>query len=127
MTDTNAKDTAWFRGEGGMVHEYDLPLREVFADQVRQGRLVEVAGPDGAAVPADKGHVGAATPQLVGPGQTIAARPQDAATVEVWRDYATAVVAYGGVAAGGVDAGAIDKMSKRQLIEAFGTVQSGPN
>ena len=123
---SSKQDTGWFRGEGGAVHEYSLPLAEVYADQVRAGHLVVVTGPDGG-VPTPSGaeHV-AAPPQLVGPGQTIAARPQDSATVEVWRDYAVAVLAYGG-AAGSGDAGDIAKMSKRQLIEQFGEVQSGPN
>ncbi len=37
------KQFGYFRSEGGSVFKFDLPLREVFAEQVAQGRLVEVA------------------------------------------------------------------------------------
>jgi hypothetical protein len=40
--------TAWFRGEGGGLHLFDLPLNEIYAAQERQGRLIRV-NPDGSA------------------------------------------------------------------------------
>lgn len=39
-------DTAWFRGEGGSIHGFDLPLAPEIAAQIRTGRLVQVDGPD---------------------------------------------------------------------------------
>lgn len=40
--------SAWFRGEGGSLLEFDLPLTEHYAAQERQGRLIRV-NPDGSA------------------------------------------------------------------------------
>jgi hypothetical protein len=40
-------ETGWFRGEGGVIYEMDLPLREVMQEKVTKGYLVRVAGPDG--------------------------------------------------------------------------------
>lgn len=43
-----------FRGEGGGLHEFDLPLPDVYAAQERAGRLVRVdpPSPSASAVPA---------------------------------------------------------------------------
>lgn len=38
--------SAWFRGEGGGLHLFDLPLNEIFAAQERQRKLIRV-NPDG--------------------------------------------------------------------------------
>lgn len=35
-------DVGHFRGTGGVVHQMDLPLPEVYADQVERGDLVRV-------------------------------------------------------------------------------------
>lgn len=35
-------DVKTFRGEGGALHQLSVPLGEVYADQVRSGRLVEI-------------------------------------------------------------------------------------
>lgn len=37
--------SAWFRGEGGGLHEFALPLPDVYAQQERAGRLTRVDPP----------------------------------------------------------------------------------
>jgi hypothetical protein len=39
-------DTIWLRGEGGGLHEFDLPLDDRFATRLERGELVRVY-PDG--------------------------------------------------------------------------------
>lgn len=40
-------ETAWFRLEGGVVQEMDLPLAEGIEQRVRSGAILRVNGPDG--------------------------------------------------------------------------------
>ena len=35
-------ESAWYRGEGGGLFQFDLPLPSVYAEQERQGRIARV-------------------------------------------------------------------------------------
>lgn len=73
-------ETAWFRCEGGVVLEMDLPLPEGIGQRVRQGAIVRVAGPDGAP------YVEAPDePEVPGPPTT---RPAPSASKSDWVGWA---------------------------------------
>ncbi len=109
-------DTKWFRGEGGGLHEFAVPLPEVFADQVRSGRLVEVPPP----TPAVKAGPAAApvADAVADPDETDAApldsveRPARADSKADWIAYAAHVST--------MPRADLDAMTKSQLIEQFG-------
>ena len=42
-----AKETGWFRLEGGTFQEMDLPLHEAIAARVAKGEIIRVANADG--------------------------------------------------------------------------------
>ena len=109
--------SAWFRGEGGGLHEFDLPLPELYAAQERQGRLTRV-NPDGSAwsdEPAQeteeerKARVDAEDDRRpLGPQ-----RPSQAAAKAQWVDYAQLV--------SDLSQDEAAAMTKAELVERFGS------
>jgi len=108
--------SGWFRGEGGGLHKFDLPLPELYAAQERQGRLIRV-NPDGSAwsdEPVQESEQerqaredAADLERPIGP-----VKPSRADSKAQWVDYAelSSELAHDELAA----------MTKAQLVERFG-------
>jgi hypothetical protein len=94
-------ETHYYRGEGGVVWPYDLPLPEPIQEKVTKGYLRRVHS-DGSpwAPPAA---------EAVDPGDQ---RPGQAAVKAEWVGYAVRVH--------GADADEADGMTKADLIEKYG-------
>lgn len=95
--------SGWFRGEGGGLHKFDLPLPAVYARQERAGRLVRVDPP----VPAAPAGAPAATP-----GSGSLERPARSDSKQEWLDYASQVPNPDGLDLG--------SLSKAELVKEFG-------
>lgn len=106
-------ETRWFRGEGGGLHQFDVPLKEPYAEQARKGRLVEVPAPASAAAGAP-----AATPTpAVDPAPADEAadeidRPGRAHPKADWVAYAADV--------SGLPAEQLEQLTKAELITEYG-------
>lgn len=99
--------TGWFRGEGGVIFEMDLPLPEAIAQRVRQGAIQRVAGPKGGQYIAEEDDQ---TPGAPAPAPPTSRPPQSAPKAE-W--VAWAVVR-------GADPETAPAMSKGDLIDRYG-------
>lgn len=108
--------SAWFRGEGGGLHLFDLPLPAAYAEQERQGRLIRVnsdgsAWSDAPGVESDeerKAREDAADLERpIGP-----VKPSRADSKAQWVDYAelSSELAHDELVG----------MTKAQLVERFG-------
>lgn len=96
----NENDTEfrYYRGEGGVVWELELPLTPEMADQVRQGKLVEVPKPE---------DVGDDTPRRVAGNEPAPHEPKS-----VWVEWAIAH---------GMSHAEAQNLSRNDLVEKFAT------
>lgn len=99
--------SAWFRGEGGGLHKFDLPLSEVYAAQEAAGRLTRVDPP----APAPAAPVAAEPVEAVEP-VAVPERPAQADRKADWVAYAAAV--------SDLTEAEADEMTKADLIDRFG-------
>ena len=102
-----------YRGEGGAVIRFDLPLAEQYAEQVRKGRLVEV--PDAAdAVSGAPAATPAAAVDPAPPDEPAdsADRPGRAHPKADWVAYAIQV--------SDLTEAEADELTKAELISRFG-------
>jgi hypothetical protein len=91
------KETAYFKGEGGVVWPMTLPLPEVMGDKVTRGQMRRVNA-DG-------------TPYS-DPAESPAVPPAQSAPKVDWVGYAVRV--------GGMDLDTAEAMTKADLVDAFG-------
>lgn len=99
-------NTAWFRGEGGVVMEMDLPLPEAIAQRVQMGAIVRVADQDGGPyIPPDEAEEADEVPA------PPTERPADSALKPAWIAWAVACGAEPETALG---------MTKPDLIDKYG-------
>lgn len=101
-------ETAWFRGEGGGLHEFALPLSEVYAEQERKGWLTRADPP----APASAGapEAGAVEPLGVDPSLGSLERPPRSDPKAEWLAYARQIS----------NRDDLDELSKAELIKEFG-------
>jgi hypothetical protein len=109
MAAPETPETAWFRGEGGGVWRFDLPLSEVMAEQAAKGLLVRVHE-DGStwAEPPPAEPVEADS----GPAESAPAKPAQADSKAAWVAYAHAVT--------GRPVDELDALTKADLIKEVG-------
>lgn len=102
-----ATETAFYRGEGGVVWEMDLPLSEVMQEKVVKGTLRRV---DADGMP----YVEASEPDEGGSDLTngVPPRPPQSAGKAEWVGYAVLV--------GEMTVDDADAMTKADLIDKFG-------
>lgn len=98
-----APPTAWFKGEGGVVFEMDLPLPEAIAQRVQMGAIVRVADADGAPYVPSTEDVEVPGPPTV--------RPADSAPKSAWVAWAVA---------SGADPETTQGLTKTELVEKYG-------
>lgn len=98
-------DTAWFRCEGGIVMEMDLPLPEGIAQRVERGAIMRVANADGDPYVAGDDTIGVEVPA------PPTRRPADSAAKAAW--VAWAVVC-------GADPEEASGATKGDLVEQYG-------
>lgn len=108
-----AKETGFFRGEGGVVIEMDLPLPEVMQDKVTRGTLRRV-NEDGSPVGVVSEEDTATTGNEGGSDLTdgVPPRPAVNASKAEWVGYAVLV--------GEMAPDEAEAMTKQDLIDRFG-------
>jgi len=116
------RESGFFRGAGGGVHEFDLPLSEEFQNQVAAGRLVRVNADGSTFVTQVTEGSEVTTGSTVTPSteddeiMILAGgkpdRPSDNAALPTWKTYA--------VQAKGGDPVKVEGMTKPELIKAYG-------
>lgn len=102
-------ETAFFRGEGGVVLEMDLPLPEGIAQRVERGAIVRVANAQGDPYVATEG-----TPLVPAPPTK---RPADSAPKAAWVAWAVAC---------GADPEEASGANKGDLVERYGNAEPAP-
>ena len=106
-------ETRWFRGEGGGLHRFDVPLKEPYAEQALKGRLVEVPAPADAAAGAPASTLSPAVDSAAADeAADEAVRPPRSDAKAEWVAYAVAV--------SGMSAEAAEQLTKAELISRFG-------
>lgn len=107
-------ETAWFRGEGGGLHEFALPLREVYAEQERAGRLTRVDPPTPAVAPVSAPVVEQGPPVDADADASLGSleRPARSDSKADWIAYALQV--------SDLSADEAAALTKTELIERFG-------
>lgn len=110
------KDSTFLRLESGIVMEYDLPLHETLIDQLRVGRIKEVANLDGDDLPPRKAEDGLDAngnplePKAPGLPTTV---PAKTAVKLEWVGWAVA---------NGMPLEEAEALNKDQLIDKFGLI-----
>jgi hypothetical protein len=105
-----AAKTVNLRGAGGLEQTFDLPLRELFADQVARGQLQPVGLEDEAAL------ASSSDAPAVAAADADDARPADKANKATWAAYAVSI---------GMDPDEAAKASKADL-QAFTPAEPDP-
>lgn len=108
-------ESAWFRGEGGGLHRFDLPLPDVYAEQERKGQLVRVDPPAPVVAPVPARVVGQVPPAEPVADEDLGSlleRPARSDSKADWIAYALQV---SDLSADGASA-----LTKAELTERFG-------
>lgn len=113
---TDEKDFTFLRLESGQVYKYDLPLHETLIDQLRVGRIREVADLDGTELPpkkADSGLDANGNPlEPKAPGLPTTVPAKTAVKLE-WVGWAVA---------NGMPLEEAEALNKDQLVDKFGLI-----
>lgn len=105
-----AAETAFYRGEGGVVWQMDLPLSDNMREKVTKGYLTRVANEAGDPYVEPAAPDSGETPPP--PGPPAVARPPQSASKAEWVGYA--------VRAHGVLPDDAEAMTKQDLIDRYG-------